>query len=94
MGVKVSFLTERAPAADSAASRPRLVAPKAAVRSADGRDVVFVVRDGRLERRAVKAGSPDGDQVEIVSGLSAGERVVVEGPATMKDGDKVRVKER
>jgi RND family efflux transporter MFP subunit len=94
MGVKVSFLTERAPAADSTASRPRLVAPKAAVRSADGRDVVFVVQDGRLERRAVKAGAPDGDQVEIVSGLSAGERVVVEGPATMKDGDKVRVKER
>jgi multidrug efflux pump subunit AcrA (membrane-fusion protein) len=32
--------------------------------------------------------------VEIVSGLTAGEQVVVEGPATMKDGDKVTVKER
>ena len=94
MGVKVSFLTERPAAAEAAAPGARLVAPKAAVRSEDGRDVVFVVREGRLERRAIKAGSPDGDQVEIVSGLTAGERVVIEGPATMKDGDRVKVKER
>jgi RND family efflux transporter MFP subunit len=94
MGVKVSFLTERAPAAADAAPRARLLAPKAAVRSAEGHDVVFVVHDGRVERRAVKAGTAEGDQVEIVSGLTAGEQVVVEGPATMKDGDKVTVKER
>jgi RND family efflux transporter MFP subunit len=94
MGVKVSFLTERAPAAANAAPRARLLAPKTAVRSVDGHDVVFVVHDGRVERRAVKAGTAEGDQVEIVSGLTAGEQVVVEGPATMKDGDKVTVKER
>lgn len=94
MGVKVSFLTERAPVADDAAPRARLLAPKAAVRSIEGREVVFVVRDGRVERRAVKAGAADGDQVEIVSGLTAGEQVVVDGPATMKDGDRVSVKER
>ena len=95
MGVKVSFLTERAPAsAVDAAPRSRLLVPKAGVRSADGRDIVFIVRDQRLERRAVKVGAADGDQVEILSGLTAGEQVVVEGPATMKDGDKVTVKER
>jgi RND family efflux transporter MFP subunit len=94
MGIKVSFLTERAPAAADATPRARLLAPKAAVRSADGKDIVFVVKDGHVERRAVKAGSADGDQVEIVTGLTAGEQVVIEGPATMKDGDKVTVKER
>jgi RND family efflux transporter MFP subunit len=94
MGIKVSFLTERAPAEDTAAPRARLVAPKAAIRSVDGHDIVFVVKDGRVERRAVKAGNADGDQVEIVSGVTAGEQVVVEGPATMKDGDNVTVKER
>ncbi len=93
MGVKVSFLNERAPEG-SATPRVRLLVPKAAVRSADGRDVVFVVRDRRLERRAVKIGAADGDQVEIVSGLTAGEQVVTEGPAAMKDGDTVTVKER
>ena len=32
----------------------------------------------------------DGDQVEIVSGLTAGERIVVDGVATLTDGARVR----
>ena len=55
---------------------------------------MFVLHDDRVERRAVTAGAADGDQVEIVSGVTAGEKVVIDGPATMKDGDKVTVKER
>jgi RND family efflux transporter MFP subunit len=93
MGVKVSFLSEPAPV-ETTAPRARLLVPKAAVRSGGGRDVVFVVRDKRVERRAVTVGAAEGDQVEIVSGLTAGEQVVVEGPAAMNDGDKVTVKER
>jgi multidrug efflux pump subunit AcrA (membrane-fusion protein) len=31
------------------------------------------------------------DQTEVLAGVSAGERVVVEGPQTLKDGDKVKV---
>jgi RND family efflux transporter MFP subunit len=90
MGVKVSFLSER-PAAETTAPRARLVVPSSAVRTADGRSIVFVVQDDRVERRAIGAGPPLGDQVEVLSGLSAGERVVVDGPATLKDGDKVKV---
>ena len=90
MGVKVSFLTER-PAAETGAPRAKLVVPSAAVRTADGRSIVFVVRDDRVERRAISVGPPVGDQVEVLSGVSAGERVVVEGPQTLKDGDKVKV---
>ncbi len=96
MGVKVSFLAERTPGESpgSATPRARLLVPKAAVRSADGRDVVLVLKTDRVERRAVKVGADDGDQVEVLSGLTAGEQVIVEGPATLKDGDKVTVKER
>ena len=94
MGVSVSFLAEPAPAATAAAPRARLLVPKAAVRSADGREVVFVVKDGKAERRAVKVGAADGDRMEIASGLTAGEQVVTDGPAALKDGDKVTVKER
>jgi len=52
---------------------------------------VFVLKDDRVERRAVSVGLETGGQVELVSGVSAGERVVVEGPAALKDGDKVKV---
>jgi RND family efflux transporter MFP subunit len=92
MGVKVSFLTERAPEEANAPQRPRLLVPKPAIRTSDGASVVFVVRDDRVERRAVKVGPEDGGQIEIASGLNVGERVVVEGPPTLTDG--TRIKER
>jgi len=72
--------------------KARLLVPKAAVRSANGQSIVFVVRDDRVERRAVKVGATEGDRTEILSGLSVGDRVVVEGPDTLADG--ARVKER
>jgi RND family efflux transporter MFP subunit len=92
MGVKVSFLQERAAEAENAPVKPRIVVPKAAVRSDAGQSVVYVVRDDRVERRAVKVGVTDGDKLEILSGLNGGERIVVEGPGTLADGS--RVKER
>jgi len=90
MGVKVSFLSER-PANAAEAAKPRLVVPTKAVRSADGKSIVFVLRDDRVERRAVSVGTVSGEQTEVLAGVAAGERVVVEGPQTLKDGDKVKV---
>ncbi len=92
MGVKVSFLAD-APAPGQVAAAPRVVVPKGAVRSSNGKSIVFVLKDDRVERRAVGVGLENGDQVELVSGVSAGERVVVDGPPTLKDGDKVRVQQ-
>jgi RND family efflux transporter MFP subunit len=91
MGVKVSFLRDEPAAGTVAPAAQGLLVPKAAVRTADGKSIVFVVKQDRLERRAVSVGLANGDQVEVLSGLSAGERVVVEGPSTLKDGDKVKV---
>ena len=92
MGVKVSFLRD-APAPGQAAVVPRALVPKTAVRTADGRSVVFVLKEDRVERRAISVGLENGDQVEVISGVSAGERVVVEAPQTLKDGDKVKVQQ-
>jgi RND family efflux transporter MFP subunit len=94
MGVKVGFFSERAPDAAAAANRARVLAPKAAIRTDGGRTVVFVLHDDRVERRAITAGNEDGDQVEVLSGLTGGERVVVQGPPTLADGARVTVKER
>jgi RND family efflux transporter MFP subunit len=91
MGVKVSFLKEEEPA-QAAAPVARVSVAKTAIRTLDGKTVVFVLRDDRVERRAVRAGLEDGNDVEVLSGLSAGERVVIEGPATLKDGDRVTIK--
>jgi RND family efflux transporter MFP subunit len=90
MGVKVSFLRD-APAAGQAPTAPAVMVPKAAVKSVDGKSVVFVLNEDRVERRAIKVGLENGDQVEVLSGVRAGERVVIDGPPTLKDGDKVKV---
>ena len=94
MGVKVAFLgaAQPAPVAASAAARPALLVPKAAVRSDQGQSIVFVVAGDRVERRAVRTGDAKGDQVEVVSGLTAGERVVIEGPPDLADGRAVIVR--
>jgi RND family efflux transporter MFP subunit len=92
MGVKVAFLEKATPADAAAPPRPRVLVPQAAVRSDNGQSVVFVVKDELVERRAVRTGASEGTQVEVVSGLAAGERVVVEGGESLTDG--ARVKER
>ena len=93
MGVKVSFFNERQPvSAADAPVQPRLLVPKGAVRTDGGQAIVFVVHEDRAERRAVTVGATNGDQIEVVSGVNAGERIVVEGVNTLTDG--ARVKER
>jgi RND family efflux transporter MFP subunit len=91
MGVKVAFMGAPEPAASSAA-RPRLTVPRAALRTDQGQSIVFVVVEDRVERRAVRLGDVKGEQAEVASGLTAGERVVVEGPSDLADGRKVLVK--
>jgi RND family efflux transporter MFP subunit len=87
MSVKVGFRgTEEA---GLAAGRAVLV-PQAALRQQDGRDIVFVVRDGRAERRAVSVAATNAGESEIGSGLAGGERVVVAGPAELADGTAVK----
>ncbi len=85
MGVKVAFQ------ADETATRVAgVVVPRGALRRDRGRDVVFVVEDGQAERRAVTAADGAGEESIVISGLAAGERVVVEGPADLAEGDAVK----
>jgi multidrug efflux pump subunit AcrA (membrane-fusion protein) len=87
MGVKVAFQEETA----GDAERPRrLLVPGSAVRRDGSREVAYVVRGGRAERRAIRSGSTRGEDTEVVSGLSPGERVVVQGPDSLKDGERVQ----
>lgn len=86
MGVKVAFQGS----GEGSSAAASITLPKASIRSRDGRDIVWVVRDGRLERRAVTVGAIRGDEALIAAGLSSGERVVVGGPDDLAEGARVR----
>jgi HlyD family secretion protein len=97
MGVKVAFLGEEK-GTPGAAGKPVVVIPRAAVRKEGDKDVVFVATpDGHAERRAIGVAAGvggnggNGDEAIVTSGLAAGERVVVEGPADLKDGASISV---
>jgi RND family efflux transporter MFP subunit len=87
MSVKVAFQTA---AGATGAERGRTMAiPRSAVRSEGGRDVVFVVRGGRVERRAVTVEGAVGENVAVRAGLSGGDSVVLEPPPGLADGAAV-----
>jgi hypothetical protein len=94
MGVKVAFREELQEQAGQTGRRAVLI-PRAALRKDEGRDVVFVVNGGRAERRAVTVGKEsEGEDALVLTGIAAGENVVVEAPADLADGDEVEVRER
>ena len=90
MGVRVSFLEAAKPAA---AQQPQGVrAPASAIVQRDGHDVVFALKDDNtVERRDVKTGIAMGDDRQVLSGLSAGDSVVLDPPDALVDGAKVRM---
>jgi len=70
-----------------------VVVPKDALVERGGKLLAFVVAEGKAEQREVTAGISDVERVEIVSGITAGEQVVVVGVQGLQDGDPVEVRE-
>lgn len=68
-----------------------LRAPAAAVVRRGQLQMVFVVAGQHVEMRLVKPGKRVGDELEIASGLSSGERVVIENAAALVDGQPVEI---
>ncbi len=92
MGVKVAFQRAETPAARPEGGSPttRLVVPKAAVHAVNGRDVAWVLKEGKVERRAIKVGGIAGDDATVTAGLSQGEAVILSAPAGLTEGARVR----
>jgi multidrug efflux pump subunit AcrA (membrane-fusion protein) len=93
MGVNVSFLEADKPATAQAAPPRGVRVPSAAIAKRDGGDVAFVVAGDEndvAEQRAIKLGRALGDDREVLSGLGGGDVVVLDPPAELKDGSKVR----
>jgi RND family efflux transporter MFP subunit len=66
--------------------------PAAAVVQRGQMELLFVATNGHAQMRIVKTGRRVGAEVELVSGVDAGEAVIVENAAGLMDGQPVEVK--
>ena len=88
----VTSVKQSLTAAASTTRNPGVIVPKSALLSRDGRDVAFVVTNGRAERRAITVALAVGGEATLSAGVSAGERIIVEAPPTLADGALVEEK--
>ena len=91
MGVKVTFLGDE-PKKQAGAVEPVAIVLTAALRDDNGSKIVYIVKDNKLERRAVKPGNPRGSDTEIFAGLIPGDLVVTKGPPDLHDGESIQLK--
>jgi RND family efflux transporter MFP subunit len=90
MGVKVAF-REVVDEGQSSSTPAQSIIPQHAVKYDGGQPVVFVIEDGTVDRRTVSVGRPVGTDIEIMAGVTSGDRVVVSDLEGLSDGQKVRV---
>ena len=90
MSAKVAFLSQTL---DPAARQPRLIIPKGALITREGRAYSFLVTGNRVKLVLVTPGLTMNDLVEVAGGLKEGDRIVLNPPASLKDGSRVKVKE-
>src|SRR5206468_374661 len=70
----------------SAGNMGVLVPREAVIHTGTGTSVVFVIRDGRAEARAVQVGQEVDGMVQIVEGVAEGDEVATAGADTLTDG--------
>jgi RND family efflux transporter MFP subunit len=91
MSAKVAFLSRPPTVSESAA---RTAVRASAIAERGGRSVLFRVREGRAVEVPVKTGERLGDMIEVVDGAKAGDQVIMNPPAKLRDGAKVTVAEK
>jgi HlyD family secretion protein len=91
MNSTVKFIADE-PSQKSSDSRPSGVfVPSTAMRDRDGKKTVYIAYNGRVVAREIHVMSQRADGA-VVDGLVGGESVITTAPATLKDGDKIKIK--
>ena len=68
-----------------------LIIPKKALILETDEDDVFLLEEGKARRRRVELGFSEGDRVEVLAGLAAGDQVITVGQEGLRDGQAVRI---
>ena len=91
MGARVAFLAPTETSAGPAATARSVTVPPDAVQTEGDQAVVYVIQDGKVERRAVRLGAKTDQGQVLLAGVTAGETVAIGGQGKLKDGSAVRI---
>jgi membrane fusion protein (multidrug efflux system) len=86
MEVRVAFLEQN----KNGPRRPGVLVPRLALRDKGGDQFVWIVKDGRAQRRTITVADYVGDQVLVSAGLNGGEAVVVDNHADLSEGARIQ----
>ncbi len=89
-GFRTGFIA-RAEIYPSAINRSLTVPMHALIDATDKRAFVFILRDGKAEKRWISTGTILGEKVVVLEGLSEGETVITDGAKYLRDGSAVEV---
>jgi len=92
MSAKVLFLEKESSIEEQRNIRPLLTVPTSSVVLREDQSVAFTLRDEKVELVSVKTGAVVGTRVEILEGLTAGEKIILRPPPNLATGDQVRMK--
>ena len=90
MSARVAFLSREVKAGEQ---KPRLALNPAALVNRKGKEMVFVIRDGRAVETPVQLGDRIGELREVLTGLKAGDKLAVKPLDKLKNGTKIKTAE-
>lgn len=71
-----------------------LIIPTSGVINKDGKDIVYIAKEGKALEKEVKLGVSDDERIEVVKGLSEGDWIIIAGQQSLQDGDQIIVKKK
>ena len=90
MNAKVTFLKDQT--TFSVVAPSKIIIPRQAVSDRNGKQTVFLIKDGKASAREVRVGPGNETTIEVTSGLSVGDTVIVSEIEKIRDGLAVRAK--
>ena len=93
MNSTVKFTADEPKSATANSGPVGVFVPSAALRDQDGKKVVFIAFNGKALLREVRIKAQRNGGV-LVEGLNGGENLITTAPPTLKDGDRIKIKEQ
>jgi RND family efflux transporter MFP subunit len=91
MSARVAFLSRPVTPEEQ---RPRTAVSQSAIVNRKGKESVFLIRGNRAAETPVRLGDKIGDMVEVLEGVKAGDKIVLNPSDRLKNGSKIKIEEQ